>query len=116
MPMLCRLRSSPTGPANLSDCLKQFSLLARQYQHTCNMAMNCLLAGRLAFRVDPSLIDDSWDNLGWWVHGRIPSQLIHIPNWSTSWLNNDNAFHKGCGGVQPKASFKHAQNAHRMHS
>ena len=57
--------------------------------------------------------DLSLDYLGWLVHDRIPSQLPHFPNWNTSWLNDDNAFHKGRGGVQPRAAFKHGQKANR---
>ena len=65
---------------------------------------------------DPSPIDHPWNNLGWWVHDLIPSQLPHFPNLIAGWFNNDNSFHKGRGRVQPKASFKHAQKAHRKYS
>ena len=58
----------------------------------CKLVMSCPLTGLPS--PDPSPIDHSWDNLGWWKHDRIPSQLPHFPNWNTSWLNNDNAFHK----------------------
>ena len=43
-PILCGWRPSHTFYANLSKCLKQFSLPARQCQHTCNMTRNCLQA------------------------------------------------------------------------
>ena len=50
---------------------------------------------------DPSLIDHCWDNLGWWVHDRIPSQLPHFPNWNTSWLHKMH-FTTGWGGYNPR--------------
>ena len=44
--MLCEWSLSPTCPANLSECWKQFSLPGRQSPHTCNMARDCLQAGQ----------------------------------------------------------------------
>ena len=102
-PSLCGRRPSHTCPANLSDCWKQFYLPARQCQHGCNMARNCCqlvmsypLTGLLG--PDPSPIDHPLDNLGWWVHYRIPPQPQPFLNWNTSWLNNAIAFHKGWVG------------------
>ena len=46
---------------------------------------------------DPSPIDHPWDILDCLVHDRTPSQLLYFSKWNTSWLNNDNAFHKGVG-------------------
>ena len=64
---------------------------------------------------ESSLIGHHWDILGQRVHDHIPFQLQHFPNLNTSWLNNGNVFHKGMG-LQPHASFKHAQKVHRKHS
>ena len=50
----------------------------------------------------PSPIDHPWDNLGWWVHDRILSQLPRFPNSKTSWLNDGNAFHKEWVGYNPR--------------
>ena len=57
---------------------------------------------------DPSQISHRCDILGRRIHDPIPSQLPNFPDLNTSWLNNDNVFHKGWG-VQPQTSFKHAQ-------
>ena len=79
----------------------------------CNLVMSYPLDWRS--RSDPSLIGHFWNILVQRVHDRIPYQLPHFPTLNTSWLNNGNVFHKGVG-VQPQASFKHAQNAHIIHS
>ena len=52
---------------------------------------------------DPSPINHPLYILGRRVHDCIPSQLPHFLNSNTSWLNNGNAFHKGCGrGYNPR--------------
>ena len=61
---------------------------------------------------DPSSISHPWDILGRQVHVCIPSKLPQFPNLNTSWLNNENVFHKGVG----YNSFKHVQKAHTTHS
>ena len=66
---LCGWRPSPTCPADLSHCWKQFSLPAKQYWHTCNMAKNCLKVGHVKPLDWPSgpelsLINLPLDNLG----------------------------------------------------
>ena len=50
---------------------------------------------------DPSPIGHPWDILGRRIHGHIPSQLPHFPNFNTSWLNNGKVFHEGWG-INPK--------------
>ena len=72
------------------------------------MARNCLKVGHVKPSLtglpgpEQSLIDHPMDNLGWWVHDRIPSEPQHFLNWKTSWLNGGNVFHKAWVGYNSR--------------
>ena len=119
-PKLCGWSPSPTCLAKLSDCWKHFFSSSKtisaylQYGKVLFASWLCHTPLTGLPGPHPSPIFQPWDILGQWINDCIPSQLPHFPNSNTNWLNNDNVFQGG--GVQPQASFKHAQKAHRMHA
>ena len=83
--------------------LETFSLSARQFQHTCNVARNCLQTGHVIPLNRPSKsqsISDlpslTYSRLAD-VHDHIPSQLPHFSNLKTYRLNMDSVFNEGVG-------------------
>ena len=107
-PTLCEWRPSHTCRANLSECLKQFSLPARQCQHTCNTARKMFAswpcqtpwpASQVPIHLWSTTPGIIWT--GGYMIVSLPSRHISLIGTLASWTIG-NAFHKGLGEFNQK--------------